>query len=146
MHNLQWKTCYWNRGLPPSTEVWWNHLEGLLQQRSTFIHLHTGDRHSPVSGYSSKIVGLTPERIIFCLRLTPWNKNVVEKLSHPDKNLPFFCSTRRFSNMMTRACYMSLSWARSIYSKPSKIFYKIHFNIVLQRMCSVLLNKKCCVR
>jgi len=146
MHNMQWKTCYWNRSLLPSTDIWWSLLEGSLQQRSTFIHLHTGDRHGPISGYSSKIASLTSERIIFCLRLDPWNKNVDEKLSHPDKNLPFFYATRRFNNMLTTARYMSPSWARSIHCKPSKIFYKINFNIVIKRMFSALLNKKCCVR
>jgi hypothetical protein len=114
--------------------------------RSAIEKKHPGDWHGPISGYSYKIFGLTPERWVFCLQLTPWNKNVVENLSHSDKNLSFFYVTRRFNNMLTRAHYMSLFWARSIHSKPSKIFYKIHFNITLQRMFSVLPNKKCSVR
>ena len=59
---LQWKTWHCNRSLPSSTVLWWSHLEGSLQQCSTFIHLRTGDGHGPISGYSSKIFSLTQKK------------------------------------------------------------------------------------
>jgi hypothetical protein len=45
----------------------------------------------------------------------------------PLKNFPAFYGTRRFISVFTRVLHWSLSWARSIQSKPSYLS-KIHFN------------------
>jgi hypothetical protein len=47
------------------------------------------------------------------------------------KNFPVFNETRRFITAFTTACYLSLSWARSIQSTPLSYFLKVHFNIIL---------------
>jgi hypothetical protein len=52
--------------------------------------------------------------------LTPWSRVLPEKLKRPEllKKFPAFYGTRRFITAFTRACHLSLSWARLIQSMP----------------------------
>ena len=47
------------------------------------------------------------------------------------KKFPKFYATRKFIAAFTSACYLSLSWARSIQSMLPTHFLKIHSNIIL---------------
>jgi hypothetical protein len=55
-----------------------------------------------------------------CYLLTPCNRVLLEKLtlSKLVKKFPTFYGTRMFITALTRAQHLSLSWARSIQSKP----------------------------
>jgi hypothetical protein len=47
----------------------------------------------------------------------PWSRVLPEKLKRPElKKFPAFYGTRRFITAFTRACHLSLSWARLIQS------------------------------
>jgi hypothetical protein len=68
------------------------------------------------------------------LLLTPWSRVLPEKLKRPEllNKFPVFYGTRRFITAFTRACHLSLSWARLIQTMPPPpILSKIHFNIIL---------------
>jgi hypothetical protein len=62
-------------------------------------------------------------------KLTPRSRVFLEKLTGPQlvKNSPAFYGTRRFITAFITACYLSLSWARSIHSMPPSHFLKIHY-------------------
>jgi hypothetical protein len=64
---------------------------------------------------------------------TPRSRVLPEKLIGPQlvKKFPAFLGTRRFITAFTTARYLSLSWARAIYSTHPSHFSKIHFNILL---------------
>jgi len=53
--------------------------------------------------------------------LTPWSRVLPEKLTGLQlvKKFPISYRTWKFSTVFTRACHLSLSWARSIQSMPS---------------------------
>ena len=55
------------------------------------------------------------------LQFTPWSRVLPEKLTVPQllKKFPTFYRTWRFNTAFTRACHLSLSWARSIQSMQS---------------------------
>jgi len=60
--------------------------------------------------------------------LTPWSRVLLETFSGSQlvKKFPTFYGTRRFITAFTRACQLSLSWARSIQSMSPSYFLKIH--------------------
>jgi hypothetical protein len=66
--------------------------------------------------------------------LTPCSRVLLKKLSGFQlvKKFPAFYGNRRFTRAFTRACDVSLSWARLIESiRPTSYFLKIHLRIVL---------------
>ena len=63
---------------------------------------------------------------------SPWSR-ICEKLTGPHliKKFLAFYGTWRFITTVTRACHLSLSWARSIQFMPPSYFFKINFIIML---------------
>ena len=70
----------------------------------------------------------------FTYALTPWRIIIPEKLIGFQlvKKFPAFYGTPKFITAFTRACYLSLSWARSTQSMPPSHRLKIHLNLSSQ--------------
>jgi len=76
-----------------------------------------------------------------CFRNTPlniqlptsWSRVLPQKLTGAQlvKKFPTFYVTPNVRYKLTKACHLSISWARSIQFKPLSHTLKIHFNITL---------------
>jgi len=64
--------------------------------------------------------------------LNRWSR-ILQKLdrSSNSQEFPACYGTRKFITAFTRACHLSLAWARTIQYMPQSHFLKIHFNIIL---------------
>jgi hypothetical protein len=63
------------------------------------------------------------------IQLPPRRRVLLEKLTGPQlvKKFSTFYESRRFITAFTKACHLSLSWARSIQSMPPILFIKYTF-------------------
>jgi hypothetical protein len=93
-------------------------------------HITVFELHRTVTAQSSNCTELTHHSLRTAqncqstvFELTPWSRVLPDKLTGLQvvKKFPAFYGTRGFSTAFTRACHLSLSWARSIQSMlPSR--------------------------
>ena len=65
-------------------------------------------------------------RLRQCIRLTPWSRILLEKLTGFQlvNKFPTFYGTQRFITALTSVRHLSLSWSRSIHFTPPSHFWR----------------------